>query len=98
MAGKKGSGTAKVTIIQYIVALALLMPSVALTQPSACGNPAPIDDGWEIVEPKAAGLDEAKLCGIAERLRGSDADVHAVVVIRHGKLVFEQYFSGYDDP
>jgi CubicO group peptidase (beta-lactamase class C family) len=40
----------------------------------------------------------ARFCGIAARLKAADANVHAVVIVRHGKLVFEQYFSGYDNP
>src|SRR5450432_2702539 len=64
----------------------------------ACGSPASIGDGWETASPDSAGLDGARLCGIAARLKALDADVHAVVIVRHGKLVFEQYFAGYDDP
>jgi CubicO group peptidase (beta-lactamase class C family) len=48
--------------------------------------------------PENVGLDGTRLCGIAARLKDISANVHAVVVVRHGKLVFEQYFSGYDDP
>ena len=64
----------------------------------ACGSPASLDDGWATASPESVGLDGARLCGIAARLKESDADVHAVVIVRHGKLVFEQYFPGYDDP
>ena len=32
------------------------------------------------------------------RLKETEANVHAVVVARHGRLVFEQYFPGYDEP
>ena len=64
----------------------------------ACGSPASIGDGWDTASPDSAGLDGARLCGIAARLKALDADVHAVVIVRHGKLVFEQYFAGYDDP
>jgi CubicO group peptidase (beta-lactamase class C family) len=31
-------------------------------------------------------------------LKETEANVHAVVIVRHGKLVFEQYFAGYDEP
>jgi CubicO group peptidase (beta-lactamase class C family) len=64
----------------------------------ACGSPAALNDGWTIASPEQVGLDGARLCGIAARLKEIEADVHAVVVVRHGKLVFEQYFSGYDEP
>src|SRR6266850_4159823 len=31
-------------------------------------------------------------------LGASNADVHSVIVVRRGTLVFEQYFPGYDEP
>ena len=63
-----------------------------------CGTPTALDDGWAIASPESAGMDAARLCGIAARLKEIEADAHAVVVVRHGKLVFEQYYTGYDEP
>jgi CubicO group peptidase (beta-lactamase class C family) len=64
----------------------------------ACGSPASIGDGWPTATPESVGLDGERLCGIAARLKETNANVHAVVIVRHGKLVFEQYFPGYDEP
>src|SRR5438477_10280764 len=64
----------------------------------ACGSPVSLDDGWATAAPESAGMDGARLCGIAARLQLTGSDVHAVVVVRHGKLVFEQYFPGLDQP
>ena len=64
----------------------------------ACGSPAAIGDGWPTATPESVGLDGERLCGIAARLAATNANVHAVVVVRHGKLVLEQYFPGYDEP
>lgn len=64
----------------------------------ACGSPSSIDDGWETASPDSVGMDDAQLCGIAARLEQRATAVHSIVVIRHGKLVFEQYFPGYDQP
>jgi len=72
-------------------------PALSQTSP-ACGVPAALGDGWVIDSPESVGLDGARLCAIAARLKETEADVHAVVIARHGKLVFEQYFPGYDDP
>lgn len=76
--------------------------SPAIAQPTsvppACGAPATLDDGWSIDTPEKVGVDGVRLCGIAARLRMTDANVHAVVIVRRGKLIFEQYFSGYDEP
>ncbi|ANW04470.1 serine hydrolase domain-containing protein [Bradyrhizobium icense] len=64
----------------------------------ACGSPASIGDGWPTATPESVGLDGPRLCGIAARLVATNANVHAVVIVRRGKLVFEQYFPGYDEP
>ena len=89
------------TLIQRVAALALLL-LFALAPPAhaeaPCGVPAPLADGWPIDTPDNVGVDGARLCGIAARLKATDANVHSVVIVRHGKLVFEQYFSGYDNP
>lgn len=84
-----------------LAALLALDGSGALAQGQrnlACGSPAALDDGWATATPESVGMDGARLCGIAARLTERDANVHAVVLVRHGKLVFEQYFTGYDAP
>jgi CubicO group peptidase (beta-lactamase class C family) len=42
-------------------------------------------------------IDRGALCRIADRLVASAANVHAVLVSRGGRLVFERYFSGSDE-
>jgi CubicO group peptidase (beta-lactamase class C family) len=64
---------------------------------ASCGTPTTLDDGWTIATPESVGVDGARLCAIAARLKETAANVHAVVIIRHGKLVFEQYFPGPDE-
>jgi CubicO group peptidase (beta-lactamase class C family) len=84
-----------------LAAVVLLAASAtqALGQTSpACGVPAALGDGWTIDSPDSVGLDGARLCRIADRLKETEANIHAVVVVRHGRLVFEQYFPGYDRP
>lgn len=66
--------------------------------PPPCGAPTDISDGWQVTSAEAAGLDGRRLCGMKDRLAATKANVHALVVVRHGALAFEQYFSGYDDP
>jgi len=79
-------------------ALAPLTASpVDADSPEGCGVPLARDDGWPI----AAGnedrlVDRDALCGMADRL-ADNADVHAVLVARGGKLVFERYFKGNDE-
>ncbi len=70
----------------------------AWTANQPCGSPASLDDGWTIASPDSVGMDGERLCGIAARLALRSSEVHSVVVARHGKLVFEQYFAGIDQP
>lgn len=62
----------------------------------ACGNSTSLNDGWPTATPESVGLDGARLCGIATKLAATNANVHSVVIVRQGKLVFEQYFAGED--
>jgi CubicO group peptidase (beta-lactamase class C family) len=83
-----------------LAAVLMLFGSGATAQgqtSAACGTPTALDDGWTITSPESVGLDSARLCAMAARLKEIQANVHAVVIVRHGKLVFEQYFSGPDE-
>ena len=92
-------GSRKLRGLGFAAILLLAASGTARGQTSmACGTPTALDDGWTIASPEDVGLDGARLCTIAERLKETEANVHAVVIVRRGKLVFEQYFSGYDEP
>jgi CubicO group peptidase (beta-lactamase class C family) len=74
------------------------MPAYADPQ-GDCAVPATRDDGWGSV-PSANEdnvVDQAALCRMADRLEALGANVHAVLVARSGKLVFERYFKGSDE-
>src|SRR5262245_50274062 len=63
-----------------------------------CLAPAKRDDGWTVSAPAAQGLDPALICAIGPRFEAwSEADLHAVVVARHGSLVYEHYLAGADE-
>ena len=62
----------------------------------ACGSPTSLNDGWPTGTPESVGLDGSRLCGIAAKLAAANANVHGVVIVRRGRLVFEQYFAGQD--
>jgi CubicO group peptidase (beta-lactamase class C family) len=93
--------SAKAVALIALIAFASLESRARAAPPAdaaSCGTPAVLGDGWPIATPEDAGLDGTRLCGIAERLKATEANVHGVVIVRHGKLVFEQYFSGHDMP
>jgi CubicO group peptidase (beta-lactamase class C family) len=54
-----------------------------------------LDDGWAVAAPGEVGLDATRLSGLDTFLRQWPGhNVHAVVIARRGKLVFERYFRG----
>jgi CubicO group peptidase (beta-lactamase class C family) len=79
-------------------ALAPFAALPAVADPDGCGVPAARDDGWPVASVNEDKLvDRAALCRMADRLAASDARIHAVLVARSGKLVFERYFRGADE-
>jgi CubicO group peptidase (beta-lactamase class C family) len=84
-----------------LVLLFVLAPLAANAQSNpepGCGPPAVAEDGWQVASLDAVGLDPATICGIGPRFKAwATADIHSVLVIRHGKLVYEQYFTGADE-
>lgn len=80
----------------FVVAIAVL-PTPALAQ-SGCGIPNAGNDHWPVASPASVGLSSATLCPMVPWLANwKEGNVHAVVVARHGKLVFEHYFTGADE-
>src|SRR5581483_9248141 len=62
-----------------------------------CGAPIAREDGWPVASAdEGKSVDRAALCRMADRLARA-TNVHAVVVARGGKLVYEQYFKGSDE-
>jgi CubicO group peptidase (beta-lactamase class C family) len=61
--------------------------------------PAQIADGWQTAALDAVAMDPAPLVELINRLRGRETHlVHGIVLVRHGLLVFEHYFSGLTHP
>ena len=51
-----------------------------------------------IDDPESAGFDSRQLSAIGAAVRnGRLRNLHGVVVVRHDRLVFEQYFAGRDE-
>jgi CubicO group peptidase (beta-lactamase class C family) len=73
------------------------LPAV-FAEPSGCGSPIDIADGWKTAAPASVGLNSPRLCAMAEWLNGfRPANIHSVLVVRHGTLVFEHYRRGNDE-
>jgi len=84
--------------------IASLQVSAALAQsvrptdlPVECGVPIAEPDGWPIAAPESVGLDGAALCALEGHYKSfTESNIHSVLLVRHGTLVYEQYFAGED--
>ena len=57
--------------------------------------PPQTDDGWETTSLAEVGIDEKPLFNLMQRLDDlGDHRIHSLVIIKGGKLVFEEYFPG----
>lgn len=87
--------------MRFVLALCLglgLVPGIAAGAAMGCGAPQALPDGWQVAAPEQEGLDPALICAIGPRLEGwKRAIPHGVVVVRHGTLVYEHYFTGDDE-
>jgi CubicO group peptidase (beta-lactamase class C family) len=77
--------------------LALCLPASA-QDTKVCGAPVALNDGWTVAAQADVGLDSERLCQLDSFIaQWPKANVHAVVVVRNGKLVMERYFAGEDE-
>ena len=76
----------------------LLADSTPAGAAASCG---PLPDAaveWPTSSPEEAGIDPGILCPLGEALPASpEMNIHAVVVVRNGRLVYEFYGSGEDN-
>ena len=64
--------------------------------------PGAANDGWAVARASAEGLDERTLMRLGEVLATTDPVqpaaplIHSLTIARHGRLVFDEYFFGFD--
>jgi CubicO group peptidase (beta-lactamase class C family) len=85
-------------LIAAVAVFVVLVAAVARAgTPAECGAPAAMPDDWPVSSPAHQGLDSELICATGPALaKRTDAAPHGVVVVRHGALVYEQYFAGED--
>ena len=80
------------------LALLALCSTATAQETPTCGAPVANGDGWTIARPESVDMDGAQLCKLDKFIaQWKDANIHAVVVARSGKLVMERYYSGADE-
>src|SRR3712207_9488990 len=59
-------------------------------------TPAAVPGDWEVGTPSSQGVDAAALEAISKRAAaGEFGQVHSLLVVRGGRLVFERYYRGW---
>ena len=78
-------------------------PRTPATSPYSYRAPEPRrGDGWPTARGHDVGLNEAKLAALVREIEETNPvapnapAIHSLLVARHGKLVLEEYFAGYD--
>ncbi len=85
-------------LLMSALALLALCSTVAAQETQTCGTPISNGDGWTIDRPESVGVDTGQLCTLDKFIgRWKEANIHAVVVARAGKLIMERYYTGADE-
>jgi CubicO group peptidase (beta-lactamase class C family) len=85
-------------LLMCALALLALCSTATAQETQNCGVPIANGDGWLLARPESVGLDSAQLCKLDKFIaQWKEANIHAVVVARFGKLVMERYYTGPDE-
>jgi len=83
--------------ISIIIAAMFLVCSTFIIQPSAAQTHRSVEiwptDGWATSTPEDQGMNSALLDEVYTHVRNSDARIRSMLVVRHGYLVAEEYFT-----
>src|SRR6476661_8403319 len=84
----------------FVAAVGIFTQSVAFAQQPVVykySEPPDLGDGLRTGTLKDAGLDEATIvAGTIEILKGTYPNIHSLLILKNGRLVYEKYFSGED--
>jgi CubicO group peptidase (beta-lactamase class C family) len=60
--------------------------------------PAERNDGWKTASADTLGVDPARLANLTASIRAwPELGVHAILIERKGRLIYEEYFEGFDE-
>jgi len=78
------------------LALVLSVPrcSDAPSPPAEAAQPNQESD-WPVSTPEEQGVDSENLLQMIKTIRKEDRNVHSILIVRHGRLLLEAYFSPY---
>ena len=83
-----------------LLALIVIAVSAAPSQQSLVRyqTPPARNDGWQTADADSVGFDSKRLAALTQSIRSwPELGVHAVLIERNGRLVYEEYFNGFDE-
>jgi CubicO group peptidase (beta-lactamase class C family) len=81
-----------------LFAIIVLAASLAAPQSARYQTPPVRDDGWQTANAESAGFDSTRLAALTQSIRNwPELGVHAILIERNGRLVYEEYFDGFDE-
>ena len=81
-----------------LVLLAVAAASGQAIPPAPSQPPSVLADGWKTATPESAGVDGARLATLTREVRAwPELGVHAILIERSGRLIYEEYFDGFDE-
>lgn len=88
-------------VVILLLALTMQTTSPSSSHPSITAQyqvPPTLNDGWKTAEADSLGVDSAQLAALTNSIRSwPELNVHAIVIERNGKLIYEEYFDGFDE-
>jgi CubicO group peptidase (beta-lactamase class C family) len=83
-------------LLALAISIALAVGFYVVAGERGTSTPPATGGGWKTAAPAAEGVDPGRLRVALRRIQEEDGSVLALLVARHGKLVLERYFHGYD--
>ena len=88
-------------LLRNVLAFVVFAASTGAAQTTATAGyrqPPTLNDGWKTASADSLGVDSGRLAGLTESLRAwPELGVHAVLIERAGRLIYEEYFDGFDE-
>ena len=89
-----------IMLVRFSIALFLILTawsSSAQAETRPCGVPKSGIDNWQIETPEAEGIEQQSLCALIDKLNSVNPNIHSILVVRDGRLIFEHYRKGTDE-
>src|SRR5215216_5678277 len=79
--------------------LAVIVLAVSGAPPnSSYQTPPARNDGWQTANADSVGFDSRRLAALTQSIRSwPELGIHAILIERNGRLIYEEYFDGFDE-